>query len=377
MNKFSYSAGLPGFGVNGRDGSNGLGGLSMYFSSFDGNTDIATLKSKISANKILFPIDQSLPNKRVYQSGDTFMDIFGSVFNIDLTNLNLYTYSGYNLNTTSIFEEGSQTSHTPTYQRYFNSINNTIDSVYVAAGVADYTQSPINIYGVKALDFAEIKYVDNDTSSFQPYIVFANTTDITKPQQSIALVKETAKNSWHLGNLDGLGNVRDVSLILDFNNVKVTKDLYVSHDVSIIGNVNTSGYLITNGNISSRGDVFMTNSHVSGNEHITSYLNVAGDVSVLGMSSLQYTRIFNGLIIYKGGLDVESDGPFVYSSINMPTTIQYIKISESSINSTDNSKDLCLGNDITQNGNVILGRSNEGIITIKNKLNIIGDVSIS
>ena len=41
--KFEYAPGLPGYGTQGADGSDGLLGVSFYFSEYAGDTDIITI----------------------------------------------------------------------------------------------------------------------------------------------------------------------------------------------------------------------------------------------------------------------------------------------------------------------------------------------
>jgi len=59
--KFNYAPGLPGYGTKGVDGSTGLLGLGMYYTSYDGVLDTATISVKIQTNKLLLSTDTLLP----------------------------------------------------------------------------------------------------------------------------------------------------------------------------------------------------------------------------------------------------------------------------------------------------------------------------
>lgn len=229
MRKFEYAPGLPGYGTRGVDGSTGLNGLATYFCAYDGTTDSITIKSKIIANKILFPADELLPGypSRIYQTGDQFVDRNGRVFRIDFGEVNLYINTDQQLNTSGFFEEGTDTVNTPIYSRYSNAYTSSkflIDIVYAAVPPGNYASNPNrtdgSIYGIGAVDFAQVKYVNNAINGYQPFTVYTSSVNTLEPEKAIAIVKEDSNNAWHIGNLRGT-TVRDVSLFLDF------KDLYV------------------------------------------------------------------------------------------------------------------------------------------------------
>jgi hypothetical protein len=226
--KFQYAPGLPGYGTQGADGDDGLLGMSIYFSEFDGD-ESAAISPKIAANNILTSDDTSLPGSptRVYQTGDIFIDINGKVYEIDLSLVNKYAPTGERLNTSTIFVSGVDTSTDPVFKRYYNAYTDNdkflVDNVF-SGDVGNYTLSPASvngIYGLGARDFGQIKFVDASINNYLPYTVWNNTTNTGAPETAIALVKEYDSNTWRLGNIDNAENVRDVSLSLDF------KDVYV------------------------------------------------------------------------------------------------------------------------------------------------------
>lgn len=254
--KFQYAPGLPGYGTQGTDGSNGLLGISLYFCYLNGDIDSPAINGKLYRNEILTDGNDKIPGypTRLYQIGDMFVDVNGKVFKITAVSPSAaYVYTNSRLNTSTIFGETGDTVVTdPEYIRYSNGYVTDrflIDSVFVsnAGAVGDYYASPVSgingIYGIGAKDFAQIKYVDYDVSDYHPYLLFSNTNAPGEPERTIALVKENGKNHWRLGNLDGTGVVRDVSLSLDFVNVNIRKlsvnTVNSSSDININANLYT------------------------------------------------------------------------------------------------------------------------------------------
>jgi hypothetical protein len=228
MSRFQYAPGLPGYGTQGADGSNGLLGISLYFSELDGETQTASIRSRIDNSELLTTASgTNLPGypTRVYQNGDIFIDTNGKVYEIDLGLINKYAATGERLNTSTIFVQGLDSSTDPTFTRYHNAYTTEkflLDNVYSVEGVSNYTQSPDEIdgiYGLPALNFGQVKYVDISLNSYLPYTIWNNTINTAEPEKAIALVKEYDSETWRWGNVDNIGNIRDVSLILDFNKV--------------------------------------------------------------------------------------------------------------------------------------------------------------
>lgn len=245
--KYQYAPGLPGYGTQGADGSNGMLGISTYFTDMDGTSDSLQLKSQIANDYILqLGSTTSLPGypSRTYQTGDIFIDKNGRAYEIDLTTPNLYSASFARLNTSSIFVEQFSTDDAlQTYERYSNSFSSgsffLVDNVYVSSPIADYAQAPATIYGVKPKDFGQIKYVDSSIATtipgnqiFQPFVLWSNTINTDEPWGAIALVKqEDSSSHWRLGNIDLAGNPLDVSLSLDF------KDIHLNGDTEVDGGI--------------------------------------------------------------------------------------------------------------------------------------------
>lgn len=246
-NKFKYSPGLPGYGTVGADGSAGLLGLSMYFSSFDGILDTNTLASRIDNDELLYGVSGiKIPGwpERTYRDGEIFMDINGAVFSINKSLTNRYEDTTSKLNTSGFFKVGPQQNVDPGFQRYSNNFDNAtniIDTVYTNA-VGDYTAFPANIYDDGALYYARINYVGSDvvtdlTSDFYPFDVW---TIGSGDANAIALTREKDSNAWHLGNKDG-GSQRDVSLYLDFSDIRIPAGRLVVGLNEPRGSVDTGG----------------------------------------------------------------------------------------------------------------------------------------
>ena len=229
--KYQYGPGLPGYGTQGADGSNGLVGISFYFSEYSGDTEITLINGRIVGNKTLDTANVDLPDGRNYQFGDMFVDINGKAWLIDpavSVGPNRYYYVN-RLNASTIFAAGSATTEVPVYERYSNSYvaeKFLVDTVYAKSPIpANYAVSPGSvdpIYGIPAINFAKINYANIDIGDYIPFEIFTNTTDTGAPEKSIALVKHATDDTWRLGNFDAtLGVARDVDLVLDFKKVGI------------------------------------------------------------------------------------------------------------------------------------------------------------
>jgi len=302
MGKFDYAPGLPGYGTRGIDGSTGLTGLATYFSSYDGTTDSITIKSKIVSNKILFPTDELLPGYpgRVYQTGDTFIDKNGRVFQIDFDEVDLYTNTGQQLNTSGFFESGPNTVQTPIYERYSNAFTTSkflIDIVYETTGsIGNYAANPgsgdSSIYGIRAVDFAQVKYVDNAIGSYHPFTVWTNSTDTNDADQAIALVKADNSTNWRFGNAVTDGTPRSgVDLYLDFDTVYGTFSGTINAT-----NLYLPGWLKVDMDVSFGSDVY-----IGGTLYGGSPIAVGDDLNFLQDSSI---KIDGDLMIH-----TEDDNP--------------------------------------------------------------------
>jgi len=251
---FQYAPGLVGFGSEGKDGSSGETGLSFYFSTYDGLQEIAIIKSKIDINIQLNENGQNLPDNRSYISGDTFLDVNGRIFEIDLSLGNRYKNTGMALNSTSIFEAGPTQSSSPGFTRYSNLYKTDkilIDSIYGndPNSINIYTNYPDKIYDNTVMQYGKINFINDDIVTDLNNVFLFNvwSTGLTN-DDAIALVKEGANNIWHLGNKENVSdaNSRNIQLDLDFQKIQITHDLSVNNNIDVKSQTTTYNLTVRN-----------------------------------------------------------------------------------------------------------------------------------
>jgi hypothetical protein len=228
--KFKYAPGLPGYGTQGVDGSNGLTGLSFYFSDLDGTGNNININTKIVNNKLLYSnVDDFLPGypTRIYQHGDLFVDKNSVIYEIipegdnGPSGFTYYLATGYLLNISGYFSLTNSLNTGGDYKRVINTVDPVsnvkylIDNIYPAVPGINYTLYPNTIYKNKPIDFAQIKFVDVELNSRNPFMVF---TAGVNNNNSFAISRDL-NNTFRIGNLDTNNILRDVSLALDFKNV--------------------------------------------------------------------------------------------------------------------------------------------------------------
>jgi hypothetical protein len=237
MSKFSYSPGLPAYGLKGIDGSQGLQAVSLYFTSYDGQNDGTTLKSKIADNKILTSSTDYIPGypSRVYSNGDMFIDKNGKVYEIDFSETYYYKDTGSEINTEGYFASLKDTPNIG-YTRVSNK-HTTIGYKYIvdnviAKNAGDYTTYPTTIYDNLSADFSRINHVDISTATYYLFDLWTlgSTDGRSNDADAIGLTRAKGSNLWRLGNYNGTTH-RDVSLYLDF------KDIYMAKNLSVDGSI--------------------------------------------------------------------------------------------------------------------------------------------
>lgn len=222
--KFKYAPGKPGFGSKGDRGLDGDQGLSMYFTDFDPITQSILINSRIQNNQALWSTNPpvSLPNGRVYVTGDLFFDSDGKAYEINAEE-NTFTYKFASLNMGGFFVPiGTYTDKG--YARYFNSNTGSkyiIDNVYTQSGAVDYTQAPSYIYNIVPANFTRIEYTNiKPVSTYNPFTTYTiGGTD----NQALAIVFDEASSTFRIGNLNNDGNVRNTNLTFDVSVLKVNK----------------------------------------------------------------------------------------------------------------------------------------------------------
>lgn len=222
--KFKYAPGKPGIGSKGEDGKPGNPGLSMYFTDFNPITQKGLINDRIENNQALwseFLPPVSLPSGRKYVTGDLFFDQDGQAYEIN-AETNTFEYKFASLNMGGFFIP-LNVSSSDNFQRYFNSNVSPkyiIDNVYTESGAIDYTQSPTDIYGILPKNFTRLEYTNVKWNGYNPFTVYSSgeTND-----QSLALVYDGSTATFHLGNLDIDGKLRNTNLIFDVSLLKHTK----------------------------------------------------------------------------------------------------------------------------------------------------------
>jgi len=234
--KFKYAPGKPGYGTKGDRGEDGQQGLAMYFTSLNPNTQTTIINNKIANNLTLWPADEPLPDSRVYVTGDLFFDSDGLAYEIN-AETDTYQYKFASLNMGGFFVPlGKDTSNG--FERYFNSNSSPkfiIDNVYTLSGTIDYTAVPENIYDILPKNFARIEYTNIKSDPVAKYNAFTVYSSAIPPElggipniennKALAIVYNEAEKSFHIGNLDNIGYLRNTNLIFDVSLLRQKKEL--------------------------------------------------------------------------------------------------------------------------------------------------------
>ena len=225
MSKFSYSPGLPAYGTTGQDGSTGLQGVSLYFTSYDGQSDGTTLKSKIADNRVLLSSTDTIPGypNRVYSNGDMFIDTNGKLYEIDFDETYYYKDTGSTINVEGYFANLKDMSNI-SYTRVSNKHTTTgykyvVDNV-ISKNPGDYTTYPTAIYDNLPADFSRINHVDISVGSYYLFDLWTlgSTDGNTNDADAISLVRNKGNNVWRLGNYSA-STQRATALYLDFTSI--------------------------------------------------------------------------------------------------------------------------------------------------------------
>lgn len=216
--KFKYAAGLPGYGINGKDGSAGLMGYSIYLTDLVGADGTnATLTARITANLNLITGDPLVG--RTYQTGDTFVDSNGDVYAIDLSTANKYTKTMISFGGEDFL---NLTLNAAPYARYGNIGQDQERKLVdvIRGGGPNYYITPTTIYKAAPRYFGQISYNDVDLNGFYHYDVWSSGSSNQK--DAVALVRSKDTQYWRFGNMNDTGEARDTNLILDFNKLQKT-----------------------------------------------------------------------------------------------------------------------------------------------------------
>jgi len=387
--KFNYAPGLPGYGTQGVDGSDGLPAISFYFSEYDGETGQTSITTKITNNQFLFTAAEPLPAGRSYQYGDMFVDVNGKAYVIDpdaSVSANLFFYSDSRLNTSTIFSVGPLSTDTPVYNRYSNAYASTdkflVDTVYSNSAPANYALSPgtgtNSIYGVPAVNFARVNYADLSIGNYIPYEVFTDSVNPAAPEKAIALTKRTDSNTWHLGNLDNGSAIRSgVDLALDFETISTPGEITsvggISFGTGLSDEILLKGSHVTISNgppillqfAGATGDAsIIINQHsVSRNlniasNDITSIAGTGGALNLLGGRSAYNATTGNGGDVNISGGEVRlgsgTGGDVNINGGNSTGTVGGVNIGSSNTTEIIAGAPVTINDDVSISGNLII-----------------------
>jgi hypothetical protein len=245
---FEYSSGLFGYGIKGADGSEGLSGMSLYFTDYDPYSDFVIIANAINNNETLIssvPSGTKLPGGRSYINGDLFVDARGQIWEINNTTKRYSITPGKLLAGDYFITDGAIT--TNGFYRYWNSdasVKYIIDSVHSKTAKPNYTSLPNEIYGVLPKNFVRIEYCDVINSLRNAFTVYsAGETEFEDDHKSFAIVRELSGNTFRIGNINESNSVRQSNICFDVSSLKKN---------SILIGVNTpTGEILSNSEIKS------------------------------------------------------------------------------------------------------------------------------
>jgi len=254
-NKFKYSPGMLGYGVNGIQGERGLLGMSLYISNYSGSEDNSIIRNRIINNESLLTLSiNKIPGYpyRVYKNDDLFIDKKGNLYKIDFSDSDLYTPylcsggSQCNLGFENLFIDGPIQTENPKFSKYINEFQEEhilIDTVY-SNKISTYIDNN-TIYDNSIIQYGNVFLIDQSiadiTNNSRPYNIWNTLNDILAMSRS-------SDNTWSLGKKTE-EIIDNIDLALDFSNVTLndistnklstntitTDDINVELDAFILG----------------------------------------------------------------------------------------------------------------------------------------------
>lgn len=336
--KFKYAPGMPGFGTKGSDGSMGSQGLAMYFTDLDPVSDINSINSRIANSFDLWQNSGNpLPDGRSYVTGDLFFDSNGKAYEIN-AETDTFTSLGGSLNMGGFFVPLGINSDNG-FQRYFNS-NSTpkyiIDNIYTDSGAINYTESPINIYGIIPENFARVEYsnvekIGSQGEPYNPFTVYSSGESVFDDASAIAIVRDASHNLFRIGNIDDAGNLRNISLIFDVSSLIHTKQPGNTFSLnsplgSILTNYEIAANTIFDPNFNSNPPGFVTNMGTVDVSVSWTLLEFTNDPAVTG-DLYFYEDLFP---VYNGStfrIDSSVARPLIFSNVGASGKIRITGIS--------------------------------------------------
>jgi hypothetical protein len=257
---YTYFPGLLGYGLKGKDGSNGVSGSAVYFTDYDMVSDQTVVANAIANNYVLWSLaapNTVLPGGRSYQNSEVIIDNSGKVYIINTAAIGLYSYKN-TLKSDNLFTSVGYTSYdSDPYLRFFNIClyNNTtkdnylVDNIHTISPI-DYTASPYNIYGIRSKDFTRIEYTNvlNVSDNINAYTVYSSGESVgNDDHKSLAIIRNLSTNTFHIGN-DTYDQTYPTAIRFDV--IKLIKsDTLIEKDTSL-------GVVISNRDISVNNALF-------------------------------------------------------------------------------------------------------------------------
>ena len=310
---FEYSSGLFGYGIKGADGSEGLSGMSLYFTDYDPYSDFVIIANAINNNETLIssvPSGTKLPGGRSYINGDLFVDARGQIWEINNTTKRYSITPGKLLAGNYFITDGAIT--TNGFYRYWNSdasVKYIIDSVHSKTAKPNYTSLPNEIYGVLPKNFVRIEYCDVINSLRNAFTVYsAGETEFEDDHKSFAIVRELSGNTFRIGNINESNSVRQSNICFDVSSLKKN---------SVLIDVNTpTGEILSNSEIKSNS-LFTNIFNPAPNSFIASSSTTDASIAWVLSDFTTDSCIYANLYLYeKSPVNIESNRIKVFHNLD-------------------------------------------------------------
>jgi len=310
---FEYSSGQVGYGIKGADGSEGLSGMSLYFTDYDPYVDFVIIANAINNNETLIssmPVGTKLSGGRNYVNGDLFVDSRGQIWVINDTTKRYSITPGKLMTGDYFITDGAVT--TNGFFRYWNSdasVKYIIDSVHSKTAKPNYTSLPQEIYGVLPKNFVRIEYCDVVNSLRNAFTVYsAGEMELDDDHKSFAIVRELSGNTFRIGNINESNSVRQSNICFDVSSLKKN---------SVLIDVNTpTGEILSNSEIKSNS-LFTNIFNPAPNSFIASSSTTDASIAWVLSDFTTDPCIYANLYLYeKSPVNIESNRIKVFHNLD-------------------------------------------------------------
>lgn len=338
--KFQYSPGLFGYGAKGTDGSAGLAGLGLYFTDFNGETNRIQIENAIANDEVLWSSavpGTKLPQGRVYQTMELFIDPRGYIYEIDASN-DTYTATLGFLNKSQYFAFRNITDNG--FDRYSNiydaSIKYIIDT-YKSTNPIDYTLTPARIYSVEPKNFARIEHTDIVDSSYNAFTNYSSgAAPETEDHKAFAIVRDYSSNTFRIGNCTSTGGLRDVLFTFDISSLIYTREnsanIFSANTLqeTVLTNHEKNTNLLFDPNFNRNPGSFSASSSISTATISWNLLDFVNDSSILGTLYFWKRQDPSGTYVINAStfgpatfFDLDSSGSLTIQGLTLSTPYEY------------------------------------------------------